>query len=68
MLVVSRKENEVLRIGDARVMVVEIRGNQVRLGIEAPRDVPISREDPGRPAPRQHGVEEVVSSSPTSAE
>ena len=40
MLVLSRHENEAIVIdGRIRVTVVEIRGNQIRLGIEAPKDV-----------------------------
>lgn len=43
-LVLSRKENEVIVIGDSiRVMVVDIRGDKVRLGVEAPKDVSVHR-------------------------
>ena len=46
MLVLSRKLNEKVRIGnDITVVVVEIRGGKVRLGIEAPREVPVHREE-----------------------
>ena len=48
MLVLSRKTNEVITIGaraQIRIMVVEIRGDKVRLGIDAPRDVPVHREE-----------------------
>jgi len=46
MLVLSRKLNEQIIIGDnIRVTVVAIRGNQVRLGFEAPRDVNIQRQE-----------------------
>ena len=45
MLVVTLKENEKVLIGnDISVMVVEIRGNQIRLGIEAPADLLVLRE------------------------
>lgn len=46
MLVLSRKVNEVIEIGDnVRVMVIEIRGDKVRLGIEAPRHVSVQRAE-----------------------
>ena len=46
MLVLSRKRNEVIKIGDEIIItVVEIRGDKVRLGIQAPRDVRIDREE-----------------------
>ena len=46
MLVLSRKESQVVWIGkEIAVQVVEIRGNQVRLGFTAPRDVRIVREE-----------------------
>jgi len=46
MLVLSRKKNESIIINDRiKVTVVEIRGDKVRLGIEAPREVPIHRSE-----------------------
>ena len=46
MLVLSRKLNTTIVIdGGIRVTVVDIRGNQVRLGIEAPDQVGIYREE-----------------------
>jgi carbon storage regulator len=46
MLVLSRKVDEQIMIGEhIRVTVVSIRGNQVRLGFEAPHDVPIFRQE-----------------------
>ena len=46
MLVLSRKRNESIVIdGSIVVTVVEIRGDKVRLGIEAPREVSIHREE-----------------------
>jgi len=46
MLVLSRKVGEELIInGDIRVSVVRVRGNRVRIGIEAPRNVLVRRED-----------------------
>ena len=46
MLVLSRFKNEAIRIGDdITIVVVEIRGDKVRLGIEAPRDMPVHRSE-----------------------
>ena len=46
MLVLSRKLNETIVIdGAIRVTVVRVNGNQVRLGIEAPAEVGIYREE-----------------------
>jgi carbon storage regulator len=46
MLVLSRKKNESIVINDnITVVVVEIRGDKVRLGIEAPKDVPVHRKE-----------------------
>ena len=46
MLVLSRKKNEQIVIGDNIVVtLVEVRRAHVRLGIEAPRDVPVHRKE-----------------------
>ena len=46
MLVLSRKATEVIRIGETiRITVVRIGPNSVRIGIEAPEDVNIVREE-----------------------
>ena len=46
MLVLSRKRNEKIRINqDITIAVVEIRGDKVRLGIEAPLSVQVHREE-----------------------
>jgi len=45
MLVLSRHKNEAIVIdGQIKVTIVEIRGNQIRLGIEAPKELAIRRE------------------------
>jgi carbon storage regulator len=46
MLVLSRRPGEKLLIGDdILVEILEVSGTQVRLGITAPRDVPVLREE-----------------------
>jgi len=45
MLVLTRSKDEAIRIGDVKVIVVAIVGDRVRLGIEAPLDVPVHREE-----------------------
>jgi len=46
MLVLSRREKESIVIGDRiTVTVVEIRGNQVRLAIEAPKEIRVLRNE-----------------------
>ena len=46
MLVLTRKLGESIAIGDnVKVRVIQIKGKQVRLGIDAPRDTKIYREE-----------------------
>ena len=46
MLIFTRKQNEEVRIGDAiTVTIVAVRGKQVRLGIKAPAQVSIRRDE-----------------------
>ena len=46
MLILTRKNGEVLKIGDdIDVTVLGVKGNQVRVGINAPRDVAVHREE-----------------------
>lgn len=46
MLCLTRREGESIIIGDAiRVTVLAVKGNQVRIGISAPREVRIDREE-----------------------
>ncbi len=55
MLVLSRKQSERIKVGDSIVVtVVRLSGDKVRLGIEAPNDVLVLREEldqfPAKPA------------------
>jgi len=44
MLVLSRKPRQTIRIGtDVVVTILRVHGNQISVGIEAPRDVPVTR-------------------------
>ncbi|NUL81591.1 MAG: carbon storage regulator CsrA [Armatimonadetes bacterium] len=46
MLVLTRKVNQSIMVGDeVEIVVLEVRGEQVRLGIKAPRDVPVHRRE-----------------------
>lgn len=46
MLVLTRKTDQSIMIGDnIKVIVVDIRGDQVKLGIDAPRDVSVHRKE-----------------------
>lgn len=46
MLVLSRKENQRIRLGDdITITIVRVAGDQVRLGIDAPKTIPIVREE-----------------------
>lgn len=59
MLVLSRKKNESIIINnDIVITVVEIRGDKVRLGIVAPKDVPVHRQE----------VYDAIHGSPNSAQ
>jgi len=46
MLVLSRKKDEIIRIGeDISIMIVDIRGDKVRLGISAPKSMGVHRQE-----------------------
>ena len=72
MLVLSRKKNESIVINDdITIVVVEIRGDKVRLGVEAPKEVPVHRREvydaiKRNEAAGQNPVNETDSSTPSS--
>ncbi len=46
MLILTRKIGETIRIGDEIALtVLAIKGNQIRLGVEAPREVEVHRQE-----------------------
>lgn len=55
MLVLSRKKNESIIINDdITIVVVEIRGDKVRLGVDAPKEVPVHRNEVYEAIRRSH--------------
>ena len=65
MLVLSRKKDESIIINDhIRVTVVEIRGDKVRLGIDAPKDVTVHRREVYEAIQNQLKAHEDQGSSP----
>jgi carbon storage regulator len=70
MLILTRRSGETVHIGDDVVVtVLAVKGNQVRIGISAPRNVAVDREEiferkRNESAPRAAGVASVESSTP----
>lgn len=63
MLILTRSIGENLMIGDEVVVsVLGVKGNQVRIGIQAPRDLPVHREEIYRRIEREQGLGAPVSS------
>lgn len=56
MLVLSRHRDESIMIGDDVVItIVDIRGDKVRVGIEAPQDIPVHRQEVYEAIKRENG-------------
>jgi len=63
LLILTRKRNERIMIGDSiEVTVVDIRGEQVQLGINAPKEVPVHRREVYEAIVRENG--RVVAKTP----
>ena len=61
MLVLSRKKNESIDIGKSlglgiEIVVVEIRGDKVRLGIQAPDHIPVHRREVSRAIEKEENL------------
>ena len=57
MLILTRRVNEKLMVGDdVMVTVLSISGNQVRIGVTAPRHVPVHREEIYEKVKRQESL------------
>ncbi len=68
MLILTRKSGEVIRIGDDIVLrVLEVRGGQVRLGVEAPASVRIYREEVYRAIQRENAQAALATTDPMDA-
>ncbi|BCX80903.1 carbon storage regulator [Methylomarinovum caldicuralii] len=66
MLILTRRVGETLVIGDnITVTVLGVKGNQVRIGVNAPRDVAVHREEIYERIKREQGSE-AVQQSPAS--
>jgi carbon storage regulator len=59
MLILTRRVGETLMIGDSvTVTVLGVKGNQVRIGVNAPRDVTVHREEIYERIKREQGPDE----------
>lgn len=66
MLVLSRKKNESIVINDdITIVVVEVRGDKVRLGVEAPKEVPVHRREVYDRRMREEAAKEAQKASKT---
>jgi carbon storage regulator len=67
MLILTRRVGETLMIGDqVSVTVLGVKGNQVRIGVNAPRNVSVHREEIYDRIQREHGGDAVVHDLPQS--
>jgi carbon storage regulator len=65
MLILTRRVGETLMIGDSvSVTVLGVKGNQVRIGINAPKDVAVHREEIFQRIKREHD-DQTQSEAPT---
>ncbi|HES76935.1 MAG TPA: carbon storage regulator [bacterium] len=61
MLILTRRVGEVLRIGDdVSITILGVKGNQVRIGIDAPKDVAVHREEIYQRIKREGDIDELT--------
>ena len=66
MLVLSRKRNEGIVIDDQiRILIVDVHGDKVRLGIEAPTQIPVHRQEIFDRIQRENAIQEFISCRPS---
>jgi len=65
MLVLSRRINESIAIGDSIVItVLAIDGDRIKLGVSAPRDIPILRQEVYEAIREQNKLEDLLAQNP----
>ena len=65
MLVLTRKSNQSIMIGDEiEISVLSIMGEKVRIGIQAPRDIPVFRKEVYLEIQREGGVDGSAAPAP----
>jgi carbon storage regulator len=68
MLILTRKVGEMIRIGDdVTIRVLEVRGSQVRLGVEAPAEIRIFREEVYRAMQEEQAAQPLPARKPETA-
>lgn len=64
MLILTRRVGETVMIGeDVAITVLGVKGNQVRVGIKAPKETPVHREEIYERIRREHDGEAMVSTN-----
>ena len=67
MLVLTRRTDESIAIGDSIIVtVLGVEGDRVKLGIQAPRDIPIVRQEMYQAVQEQAHIQELLASEPDS--
>jgi carbon storage regulator len=66
MLILTRRVNEAIRIADdVTITILGIKGQQVRIGIEAPKNIPVHREEIFQRIKREKQMQQPDTSEPS---